>query len=53
MAEIFKLPSSSYEELLKLIQAYANAKKGLPLLWIKLHKQQEFQGLVLARTTVF
>ena len=31
MAEIFKLPSSSYEELLKLIQAYANAKEGAAL----------------------
>lgn len=31
MAEIFKLPSSSYEELLKLIQAYANAKEGVAL----------------------
>lgn len=28
MAEVFKLPVSSYEELLKLIQAYASEKEG-------------------------
>lgn len=28
MAEIFKLPASSFEEILKLIQAYANEKEG-------------------------
>ena len=27
MAETFKLPSSSYEELIKLFQAYANTKE--------------------------
>jgi hypothetical protein len=31
MAETFKLPVSSYEELLKLFQAYANAKEGVAL----------------------
>lgn len=31
MAETFKLPASSYEELLKLFQAYANAKEGVAL----------------------
>lgn len=31
MAEIFKLPTSSYEELLKLIQAYADVKEGVAL----------------------
>lgn len=31
MAEVFKLPSSSYEELLKLIQAYADSKEGVAL----------------------
>lgn len=29
MAEIFKLPTSSYEELIKLFQAYANTKDGV------------------------
>jgi len=29
MAEIFKLPISSYEELIKLFQAYANTKDGV------------------------
>lgn len=28
MAEIFKLPNSSYEEIVKLIQAYASEKEG-------------------------
>lgn len=28
MAETFKLPASSYEEILKIIQAYANSKEG-------------------------
>lgn len=28
MAEIFKLPASSYEELVKLFQAYSNVKEG-------------------------
>ena len=31
MAETFKLPSSSYEELIKLFQAYANTKEGTAL----------------------
>lgn len=31
MAETFKLPCSSYEELIKLFQAYANAKEGTAL----------------------
>jgi hypothetical protein len=31
MAETFKLPASSYEEVLKLIQAYANVKEGVAL----------------------
>lgn len=31
MADIFKLPASSYEEILKLIQAYAGAKEGVAL----------------------
>lgn len=31
MAETFKLPVSSYEELLKLFQAYANGKEGVAL----------------------
>ena len=31
MAETFKLPCSSYEELVKLFQAYANAKEGTAL----------------------
>ena len=31
MAETFKLPVSSYEELLKLFQAYAHAKEGVAL----------------------
>ena len=31
MAETFKLPASSYEEVLKLIQAYASAKEGVAL----------------------
>lgn len=29
MAETFKLPSSSYEELVKLFQAYSNTKEGV------------------------
>ena len=32
MAETFKLPCSSYEELIKLFQAYANTKEGQPAL---------------------
>lgn len=31
MAETFKLPCSSYEELIKLFQAYANTKEGTAL----------------------
>lgn len=31
MADTFKLPTSSYEELIKLFQAYANAKEGTAL----------------------
>lgn len=31
MADIFKLPASSYEELVKLIQAYASEKEGVLL----------------------
>lgn len=31
MAETFKLPASSYEEVLKLIQAYASVKEGVAL----------------------
>ena len=31
MAETFKLPCSSYEELIKLVQAYANTKEGTAL----------------------
>ncbi len=31
MAETFKLPASSYEEILKLVQAYAAAKEGVAL----------------------
>ena len=31
MAETFKLPAFSYEELLKLFQTYANAKEGVAL----------------------
>ncbi|MBR4014690.1 MAG: hypothetical protein IKI88_00615 [Anaerotignum sp.] len=31
MAETFKLPASSYEEVLKLIQAYAGVKEGVAL----------------------
>ena len=31
MAETFKLPASSFEEILKLIQAYANEKEGITL----------------------
>ena len=31
MAESFKLPASSFEEILKIIQAYANEKEGVSL----------------------
>ena len=31
MAENFKLPSSSYEELIKIIKAYATGKVGIPM----------------------
>ena len=31
MTETFKLPASSYEEILKLIKAYANEKEGITL----------------------
>ena len=31
MSEMFKLPASSYEELIKIIQAYANPKEGTAL----------------------
>ena len=31
MAETFKLPASSFEEILKLVQAYANEREGITL----------------------
>lgn len=31
MAETFKLPASSLEEIIKIIQAYANEKEGILL----------------------
>ena len=31
MAETFKLPASSLEEIIKIIQAYANEKEGIML----------------------
>lgn len=47
MAETFKLPASSYEELLKLFQAYANAKEG-----VALTLDQVCQATGLSRTMV-
>lgn len=36
MAENFKLPISSYDELIKIIQAYSSGKEGQPLPLVKL-----------------
>lgn len=47
MAETFKLPASSYEELLKLFQAYANTKEGVAL---SLDQINQLTGI--SRTTV-
>lgn len=47
MAETFKLPVSSYEELLKLFQAYASAKEG-----VALTLDQISQATGISRTTV-
>lgn len=39
MAEVYKLPGSSYEEIVKIIRAYALASKmEQRLLWLKLLK---------------
>ena len=32
MADIFKLPNSSFEEIVKLIKAYSEEKEGIALL---------------------
>lgn len=47
MAETFKLPASSFEEVLKFIQAYASAKEG-----VALSLDQISQATGVLRTTV-
>lgn len=53
MAEMYKLPVSSYEELIKVIRAYGNCKKGVPISLDDLVKSSGMSRTVLSKNNGF
>lgn len=53
MSEIYKLPVSSYEELVKVIRAYGNCKVGVPVSLDDLVKSSGMSRTVLSKNNGF
>ena len=53
MAETFKLPCSSYEEIIKLFQAYANTKEGTALSLDEVSQATGVPRTVVSKNNVF
>lgn len=53
MADIYKLPGSSYEELVKIIKAYSSSKNGVPVSLTELAQASGMDKTVISRNNGF